>query len=386
MAVVFFLNGFCFASWASRVPDVRDLLSLPDQQLGLLLLAISLASLTALPLSGRLVAALGAARTVRGGAVVVGLALVGTPAAASGGSVPAVAAFLFCYGLGTSSWDVAMNVEAAALERGSGRAIMSRFHAAFSLGTVAAAGLGALMSHLGVPLVAHLGAVGVLSALVVAGACGSFASTEPTAAKPGRARSAWRERRTLLLGVLVLVLALTEGVANDWLALALHDGYHVPRAVGVLGFALFVSAMTTGRLLGPVALDRLGRVPVLLVTLVLAAGGVLLTVYGGAVWLVVPGIAFWGLGASLGFPVGMSAASDTPARAAARVSVVATIAYAAFLAGPPLVGYVAGHIGTLHALLVVAAALLPALLVLPAARPDYDQGHGSAPEGKARLD
>jgi MFS family permease len=126
--------------------------------------------------------------------------------------------------------------------------------------------------------------------------------------------------------------------------------------------------MTAGRLVGPVVLDRWGRVPVLFATMALAGGGVLLTVLGSVAWLVVPGIALWGLGASLGFPVGMSAAADDPRHAAARVSVVSTIGYTAFLAGPPLLGFVASEVGTLDALLVVAIVLVPATLVVPAAR------------------
>ncbi len=78
----------------------------------------------------------------------------------------------------------------------------------------------------------------------------------------------------------------------------------------------------------------------------------------------------WGLGASLGFPVGMSAAADDPGRAAARVSVVSTIGYTAFLGGPPLLGWIGGQIGVLHALLVVSVVLVPSALVVPASRPE----------------
>jgi MFS family permease len=172
----------------------------------------------------------------------------------------------------------------------------------------------------------------------------------------------------LLIGLMVLALALTEGTANDWLALALVDGYDVEHWVGVAGFAVFVTAMTLGRLGGPVLLDRFGRAPVLWSTMAAAGGGVVLIVFGQHVVVVVLGIVLWGLGASLGFPVGMSAAADDPRQAAARVSVVSTIGYAAFLAGPPLLGYVGDQVGTLHALLVVGVLLIPSALVVPSAR------------------
>ena len=99
----------------------------------------------------------------------------------------------------------------------------------------------------------------------------------------------------------------------------------------------------------------------------LAGVGLLVLVFGSG-WVVAPAILLWGLGASLGFPVGMSAAADDPQRAAARVSVVATVGYAAFLAGPPLLGALGDEVGTLRALLAVAVLLVPALLALGAVR------------------
>lgn len=369
----FFLNGLAFSSWASRIPDVRHQLTLSDQSLGLVLLAMSAGSVLALPMSSVLVQRFGAALVARFGGLGVGLALVGVSLGVSGvGAVWATAPFMFLYGVGTSVWDVAMNVEGAEVERRLGRSVMPRFHAGFSIGTVCGAVVGALMAHLGPDLTAHLVAIAVL---VTAGNLLASLGFFPVAAAPAHgaeqsvgARGAWRERRTLLIGLVVLAMALTEGTANDWLAVALQDGYDVTRSVAVLGFALFVSAMTVGRLAGPLLLDRFGRVPVLFTTIAMAGGGVVLTVFGSTPWLVVPGIIVWGLGASLGFPVGMSAAADDAAHAAARVGVVSTIGYTAFLAGPPLLGFVATHTGTLDALLVVAVVLIPATLVVPAAR------------------
>ena len=106
----------------------------------------------------------------------------------------------------------------------------------------------------------------------------------------------------------------------------------------------------------------------LLQTMALAAVGVLVVVLGGSLAVAAAGVALWGLGASLGFPVGMSAAADDAEHAAARVSVVSTIGYTAFLAGPPLLGYLGDHLGTLRALLVVAVLVVPSMAVVPAAR------------------
>jgi MFS family permease len=368
VALTFFLNGLVFASWVSRIPEVRSSFGLTNGQLGLVLLAIALGSVLALPTTGAAINAMGTVRIVRIGA---GAATLGMVAAAIGlGEVlPLTVAGLFVYGLGIGVWDVAMNVEGAEVERGLGRTIMPRFHAGFSGGTVVGALLGVLLIELGVPALAHLVGIVVLAIVLVWRTSPSFlpVAERHEESAPSAAR-AWLEPRTLLIGVMVLALAMTEGTANDWLAVALVDGHDVSHAVGVAGFAVFVLAMTAGRFAGTGLIDRFGRVAVLWGTMALAGAGVLLIVLAEQPALVVVGIVLWGVGASLGFPVGMSAAADDPVRAASRVSVVSTIGYAAFLAGPPLLGFVGDEVGTLKALLVVAVLLMPAALVVPAAR------------------
>ncbi|WP_067437249.1 MFS transporter [Nocardioides jensenii] len=373
VAAVFALNGFCFASWVSRIPDVRERLDLSNGQLGLLLLAMSAGSVLALPLTGALIERFGAAGVVLFGAVLDGLGLLLVSVGADALGVTALAALgLFLYGVGTGTWDVAMNVEGAAVEHELTRTIMPRFHAGFSIGTVFGALLGALAAGLHVPMAWHLGVVALVAVTAVLGAVRGFLprALEVVGQTAGRvsAFTAWTEPRTLLIGLMVLALALTEGTANDWLAVALVDGYDVEHWVGVTGFAVFVAAMTVGRFWGSRLIDRHGRVSVLWSTMFVASAGLLLIVFGGHPAVVVVGIVLWGLGASLGFPVGMSAAADDPLRAAARVSVVSTIGYTAFLAGPPLLGFLAEEVGTLHALLVVVVLLVPSAFVVPAAR------------------
>jgi MFS family permease len=141
------------------------------------------------------------------------------------------------------------------------------------------------------------------------------------------------------------------------------------RVIGAVAFGLFVAAMTVGRLAGGALLERFGRVGVLRATAACALVGLLLVLVGGSTPVALVGALFWGVGASLGFPVGMSAAADDPARAAVRVSVVSSIGYTAFLAGPPLIGLLAEHNGILAALFVVVGALVLGLLASGATRP-----------------
>jgi fucose permease len=372
VALSFFLNGATFATWVARLPEIRHRLDLSNGELGTVLLAGSIGSLLALTGSGAIIERFGAAATVRLGVTVDTLGLLGVAAGAVlVGSPLAVAAALFVWGLGMGLWDVSMNVEGAGVEHKLERNIMPRFHGLFSLGSVFGAGIGSLTTRLDVPMLAVLPVAGVLILTVAQLTTGAFLPRdleELEHAPPGAVRAAWREPRTLLIGCMVLALALTEGAANDWLAIALVDGHDVAAWMGVAGFAVFVSAMTLGRFLGSGLLDRFGRAATLWGTMALAAVGVLLVVYGPDPVFVVTGIVLWGVGASLGFPVGMSAAADDQARAPARVSVVSTIGYTAFLAGPPVLGFIGDQVGALHALLVISILLLPAALLVPAAR------------------
>jgi MFS family permease len=369
----FFLNGFGFATWASRIPSVRHALDLGPGRLGLLLLAASIGAVCALPAAGGAVQRFGARRVVMLGAAVeaAGLLLVGIGAGLLS-SVPLTAAGLLLVGFGNGSWDVSMNVEGAEVERRLGRSIMPRFHASFSLGTVAGAGLGTLATAADLGISWHTGGVAVLIAALGGLSVRRFLPVAPVPVgaepAPSHALRAWTEPRTLMIGVMVLAMALTEGVANDWIGVAMVDGYDAPAWLGSAAFALFVVAMTAGRVTGTALLDRFGRQHVLWGSMGVAGVGVLLVVFGQVPGLVTVGIVLWGLGASLGFPVGMSAAADDPAKAAARVSVVSTIGYTAFLGGPPLLGFLGSHFGVLHALLLVAVILVPSALAVPAAR------------------
>lgn len=379
-SIAFVLNGFTFATWASRIPDVRTALDLTPGDLGLLLLFGAAGSLIGLPLAGWVASRIGTRQTVLlGGALsLAGVAVVGVTAGVAH-SYALTAMTLFVTMAGIGQWDVAMNLEGSAVEHHLKRNIMPRFHAGFSLGAVLAALFGAGLVALHVPFVVHFI---VLAALIAAGlfvATRAFlprsweteidaeTATPEVEQSTLSARGAWLEPRTLLIGLVMLVAAFTEGAANDWISVAFVDGYDLPAWAGVLGFATFLSFMTLGRLVGANMLDRWGRIPVLRVMLVAAGIGSLGVVFGTPVTAFI-GAAIWGFGVSLGFPVGMSAAADDPRRAAVRVSVVSTIAYGAFLIGPPALGFLGDHWGVLRSLSVVSAMIILALLALPAMR------------------
>lgn len=368
----FLVNGAGFASLLSRVPQIRDALHLRPGTLGLVLLTVAIGSLISLPLAGSVVHRFGAARSTAVMSVVwaVGMAIaaIGTRA-----GTPIVAIGLLIIGLGTGPWDVAQNVEGAAVEQALGRSIMARFHAAFSIGTVIGALGGAAMNALHVAPVWHLLAIAVGVAIVVPIQARGFRPAGHAAAdahveghNPWRS---WTEPRTLLVGLFVLCMAFTEGTGNDWLGVAAIDGYGASAALGSFAYVAFVSAMTVGRWFGPRIIDRHGRVGVLRTSALVALAGVVIVVSGPSLLTAMVGVVLWGLGSALGFPTGMSAAADDPARAAGRVSTVSTIGYAAFLAGPSLIGAVGNHVGVLRALTITAAVAALGAVVASATRP-----------------
>lgn len=386
----FALSGFNFSGWAARLPAVRDALDFTPKQMGVLLLVAALFSLASLPLSGWVVQLLGARRTVQ---VSASLNTGGLILAAGGvalGSPLVTGAGLAVYGVGTGVWDAAMNLEGAAAEQLLGRSLMPRYHAGFSIGTIAGAALGAMAAWLHVPVFAHLGVGLSLSLAAVLWATRYFlpegthdAHTDDAGRRTDGAFRAWGEPRTILIGFVVLAAALTEGAANDWVSLAVVDGFGLSNAIGAVSFAVFVTAMTGMRLLGTGLLDRWGRVRVLRLAAGLALVGLLVFGLVPWFWLALVGVVAWGMGAALGFPVGMSAAADEPRRAPGRVAVVSTIGYSAFLAGPPLLGMLAEHVGYRHALLAITVPVVIGLLVVRAARPlpgsAADRGAPGAP-------
>lgn len=323
--------------------------------------------------------------------VALGLVLVGVgsdmlPA------IPIVAVGLALLGFGNGAVDVMMNVEAAAAEKAVGKTIMPLMHACFSVGTVAGAGIGAAATALGVDVSWHLIVTAVVVAVAVAvcvryvparedlgdehadEGAGQHGLANATPTKPGwRDRlldslSVWKDARLILIGIVMLGMAFAEGSANDWIALATVDGHHQDNATGAVFLGIFVAAMTVGRVIGGPFIDRFGRVPIIRGSAALGVIGLLLFILGPNTWLVVVGTILWGIGASLGFPVGMSAAADDTRRAAARVSAVAMIGYCAFLVGPPLIGFLGQHFGILNALYVILVLLVLSGLAAPATR------------------
>jgi MFS family permease len=382
--VIFVLSGISIATWVARLPAIRDELELNTANVGILIFGMSAGSVVGLIVSPAILARFGPRAGIIAclSLVSVGLVLVGV----GGGLAPSVTvAFvgLVLFGFGNGACDVMMNVEGAAAERAIGKTLMPLMHAFFSGGTVLGAGIGAVASALAIPVFAHLVGIALVIVVTVVVAV-RFIPHELDAADradenaqarriPLRERLAtslkvWADMRLLLIGVVILGMAFAEGSANDWIAIATVDGHEQSNTTGAIVFGIFVAAMTVGRVAGGPLLDRFGRVPMLRATAVVGVAGLLLFILSNDLWVSIIGAVLWGIGASLGFPVGMSAAADDEKNSAARVSAVAIMGYTAFLAGPPLLGFLGEHFGILNALYVILALLVLSFFASPATR------------------
>jgi predicted MFS family arabinose efflux permease len=399
-ALVFATNGFLLGSWVARLPATRDRLGASAAELGLVLLAPGIGSLLSMPFGGRWCRRFGsrlvvAVTTVAASAVLAALAVVP--------NLVALGAALFVWGAFYGSWDVAMNVHGSAVEQRAGREWMPRYHACWSVGGIAGAGLGALAAHAGAPLVLHFAAVAVACTVLVMVALRGFVEdraqgTEATpAGDPGVSQppdpvpgppegEASRTRdlappavhnprrarvltgRLLLVGVVTLCATTLEGAAADWLALFLTDERGATASLAAFGYAVFAVAMAAGRFSGTAVAERLGRDGAVRVGGVVSFAGVLLTVLGPGLAAAYAGAALWALGVCLVFPAAVSAGGEAPDRPADAIAAVTTIGYGGFLLGPPLIGLLADRVGLGRALLVLLVLAAGIATLAPAVR------------------
>ncbi len=356
---------------------MRDLVGASTAQMGLILFGLSVGSMAGILSAGPLVSRWGTRPITITGmlAVALGTAVIGTGAHFGSGLVVAIGLGLF--GCGMGGGEVSLNIEGAEVERELGRSAMPLMHGFFSLGTVVGATIGMVLTAVAFPVAAHLwiAAATVVAALAVAirpipAGVGMRAAADTVADAPRAA--VWKDSRLLLIGGVILALAMAEGTANDWLPLVMVDGHGLDAALGSAVFAVFAAAMTLGRFIGGRFVDRFGRVAVLCASALVSAGGLALVIFADNQIVAGAAAILWGLGASLGFPVAISAAGDSGENTAARVSLAATIGYVAFLVGPPVLGFLGEHHGLRSALIAVLLLVLAAAFITPAAREPAD--------------
>ncbi|EGT2836633.1 MFS transporter [Salmonella enterica subsp. enterica serovar Enteritidis] len=367
----FFLPGLLMASWATRTPAIRDILSVSTAEMGAVLFGLSIGSMSGILCSAWLVKRFGTRKIIRttmtcavGGMVILSVAL--------WCASPLIFALgLAVFGASFGAAEVAINVEGAAVERELNKTVLPMMHGFYSFGTLAGAGVGMALTALSVPPNIHIilaAAVAIAPIFIAIRAIpdGTGKNASEDAHLQEKGLPFYRDIQLLLIGVVVLAMAFAEGSANDWLPLLMVDGHGFSPTSGSLIYAGFTLGMTVGRFTGGWFIDRYSRVTVVRASALMGALGIGLIIFVDSDWVAGVSVILWGLGASLGFPLTISAASDTGPDAPTRVSVVATTGYLAFLVGPPLLGYLGEHYGLRSAMMVVLALVILAALVAKA--------------------
>jgi MFS family permease len=370
------VNGALFANWVARVPVVKDAIGAGTGALGLALLGLAAGSLLTMPMAGRWCDRYGSDRVVVVSGIATAVVLQG-PAQAS--SPLSLGLALTAYGAAFGALDVAMNVQAVVLVRRLERPLMPSFHAAFSVGGLAGALLGAGAASLGLSPAVHFALVTVAAVAIVLYARPRLLAIAPTAGLGTDRAAAPRSRRLRLLlaglGASAACAAVGEGGMADWTALFLRDVRNSGAGVAALGYAAFSIAMTIGRVGGERAISHLGPARVLRYGGLAAATGIVIAVVVPSPATALVGFALVGIGFSCAFPLALMIAGESgPGAGAAEIATVSVIGYIGFLAGPPLIGLLAEVAGLPSAMLAIAVAggALAALAGVAAAADEHN--------------
>ncbi|WP_259464598.1 MFS transporter [Streptomyces sp. TLI_171] len=372
LTAFFTVDGFLFAAWVVRIPDVRAQVAASHSALGLALLCISAGAVATMALVGRLCLRYGSRRVTVASVLVFALA-VALPAHTH--SVLALGAVLLLFGAGYGAANVAMNSAAVDLVAQLRRPVMPSFHAGYSLGGLLGAAVGGLLAD-------RISAAWALAAsaalgLAVTALAGTALLRAPAAVRPqpagttgapASARLSGHARLlVVLLGLTALCTAYGEGALADWATLHLTDDVHATTALAATGYAAFAFAMTAGRLSGTWLSERLGQTRVMLFGGLAACLGMATAALAPSVPVVLAGFVLVGLGLANVFPLAIAQAGATAGPQG--VATASTLGYAGMLIGPPVIGFLADALSLPAALLTVAAtSALAGLLALTVRR------------------
>ena len=371
LCAMFAAHGFMFASWAVRVPAIKEQTAASSAALGLALLGLSGGAVATMLLAGALCRRFGSPRVTVLSCALLSLTL---PLPALAGSALALGLLLVAFGAAYGCLNVAMNSVAVDIVTALRRPVMPGFHAAWSFGGLAGASLGGLLAQQLSPL-RHLLLV-ALAGLLVSALAGQVlltrsgvlhnaapgAATDPASRRAPGWRGTLRTGRTVgLFGLIALCAAYDEGAIGDWGALHLRQDLGADAALAAAGYAAFALAEASGRLSGTALLERLGRTRVLILGGLTACAGMLLACLAPDVWLALAGFAATGLGLANLFPAAIARAGRLAG--STGVALTSLLGYGGFLLGPPAIGFLASQAGlrtglTTLAFLGLAAALI----------------------------
>jgi MFS family permease len=359
---VFFVNGLGLGAWSAAIPALKLAFGLSDGRLSLILLAFAGGAVCFMPIGGALAPRWAPTGVTTSRAAFAFTLSFLTPLLAS--DPLGLAAAAFSMGATNGLLDVSMNAHASVVERRWGGPIMSSFHAAFSVGGLAGAGVGAGLLYLGASAAVLLATVGALGSAAVALASRALGQGER---RNSSSAIGWPERDFLAFAIIAFLLFLTEGAVIDWSGVYLAS-VGASTTFASAGFAMFSIAIVTGRLLGDRVIARFGRMFVVSAGALVAAGGFALAAAAPQVWSLLLGDAMIGAGLANVVPALFSASAGFGSSPGQGIAAVATAGYAGLLMGPPIVGAIAtwGNLRSGFAALAAAACGAAALSIVVA--------------------
>jgi MFS family permease len=353
VSLFYFSMGFCFASWASRIPDIKTALSLSDAAFGTILFALPVGQFLMMPFSGKLVTHFGSSKVVLFAMPIYALCLTNLGLATQGWQL---AIGLFLFGVFGNMCNIAVNTQGIAAEKLYERPIMSAFHGGWSVAGFTGALVGLAMINLKVPPYYHFWIIiGIVFVIILLNYKMLVQGKSGPAMASSKKRFFSKPDSTLLqLGVIGFCSMASEGAMFDWSGVYFKDVVKAPSSLVILGYTSFMIMMASGRFVADRLAARFGRKRLLQVSGVLISSGLFLSVF--LPYLITSTIAFMmvGLGVSSIVPSVYSAAGKhatiAPGIALATVS---SVSFLGFLMGPPLIGYISAAAGLRYSFAVI---------------------------------
>lgn len=334
--VLFFMCGISFASWASRIPDVKEFLKLSDAALGSVLFAMPIGSLTALPIAGIIIGKFGSRKITLFAIFIFLLAL---PLLGFAKTPISLAVALFIFGFGTDMLNISMNVQAVNVEKIQNRSIMSSFHAIFSVGFMIGAALGGLIAKQGIDTFNHLTTIAIID-VIMAMIVYPFLVVQDQKSDQASPLFALPDKSLMLLGIIAFCGMLSEGAMADWSVLYYKQVLNNPQGFTTAGFTAFSVMMVFGRIFGDRIVQSIGLRKTLLINCLIVFAGMIIALSLQNPMAVIIGFGVTGLGLSTIVPLIYSEAGHSKTMSAGvALAAITTVGMAGFLIGPVMIGY-----------------------------------------------
>lgn len=362
VSTFFFINGFLYANWISRLPEIQTFYNVSNSLLGTLLLCSAAGAIIAMPFSGWLTTRFGS-RVLTSTMGILFCCII--PLVALFNDLWIVAGLFFTIGILSGSLDVSMNGQAVYVERMYAKPLMSSFHAVFSIGMALGAGTGALFAKFQVGLFPHFLTGAVVCLLLVLWASFNLVNEASNEAANQESENGFRlpTKAILPLGIIAFCGMTGEGSMADWSAIYMNKVVGKDEAFSALAFGSFSVAMTLGRIFGDYFTAKVGRKQMLVYNSFAAITGLSLMLFFPQPYIVLAALFLIGLGLATVVPIIYSAAGNTPGVApSVGIAMATTVGYAGFFVGPPVIGYLADafslRIGLLFSLLLFVVMLI----------------------------